>query len=574
MALTKVTYSMIAGAVSNIQDFGAVGDGVTDDAASIQLALNSGAKSVFIPAGTYRVNTTLEIPSDVEVCGVGNSSIISLGANASVILIDGTSDVYLHDFAINGNSATYTSTSNNAVFIDWRTTTGANVRLENLYIHDVGGVGIIGLAAVGTPSSGVQIEKCRVENTGAHGIITQDYISDVSICNNTVKASGLGFADRPGITASRYGKNVIISNNICIGSSSALGTSVHGISIDATENATCTGNIISGWKGYGIEVGFVTNGTFQGNSITGCTRASIALSGIESASSRNVNVSVIGNTCNSGSTQGIYAFMSGGTGIFFHENIVVSGNCVNGSTTQSGIEINFVNRLLVANNSVNNCFLSGLYVDNCKEINITGNNLIYNNATAIKNVSSLTLVGTTATVTSTAHGYSNGDIITIWGATPVNYNGSAAISNITANTFDYTTVSGLTSPAAGAIQCTKSNSFAHGGARVLWSVLTTKETCIFGINLIDKNAWRNVFDVTINGLYGYINDWLILREVRGVPPVNLLTSGAIANERDRMALFMINNKWVAAYNNAGTSNYAVLELDGSDTAWSNSATTP
>jgi hypothetical protein len=41
-----------------------------------------------------------------------------------------------------------------------------------------------------------------------------------------------------------------------------------------------------------------------------------------------------------------------------------------------------------------------------------------------------------------------------------------------------------------------------------------------------------------------------------------------------MALFMINNKWVAAYNNAGTSNYAVLELDGSDTAWSNSATTP
>ena len=266
--------------------------------------------------------------------------------------------------------------------------------------------------------------------------------------------------------------------------------------------------------------------------------------------------------------------MTSGTGVYFHESIVISSNTVNGTTTSSGIEIGFVNRLTVSNNSVYDSFLSGVYVDNCKEINITGNNLINNNCTAIKNVSSITLVGTTATVTSNAHGYSNGDVITIWGATPVNYNGSAAISNVTANTFDYTTVSGLTSPAVGEIQCTKSNSFSHGGARVLWSVLTTKETCIFGINLIDKNAWRNVYDVTVNGLYGYINDWLILREVRGVPPVNLLTSGAIANERDRMALFMVNNKWVAAYNNAGTSNYAVLDLDGADTAWSNSATAP
>jgi polygalacturonase len=31
MTLTKVTYSMIAGAVTNVQDFGAVGDGVADD---------------------------------------------------------------------------------------------------------------------------------------------------------------------------------------------------------------------------------------------------------------------------------------------------------------------------------------------------------------------------------------------------------------------------------------------------------------------------------------------------------------------------------------------------------------
>lgn len=52
MALTKVTYSMISDAPANVQDFGATGDGVTDDTAAIQAAVDS-SLSVFFPAGIY-----------------------------------------------------------------------------------------------------------------------------------------------------------------------------------------------------------------------------------------------------------------------------------------------------------------------------------------------------------------------------------------------------------------------------------------------------------------------------------------------------------------------------------------
>ena len=41
MSLTKVTYSMIDGSPVNVRDFGAVGDGVTNDTAAIQAAIDS-----------------------------------------------------------------------------------------------------------------------------------------------------------------------------------------------------------------------------------------------------------------------------------------------------------------------------------------------------------------------------------------------------------------------------------------------------------------------------------------------------------------------------------------------------
>jgi hypothetical protein len=61
MSLTKVSYSMIDGAPINVNSYGAVGDGVTDDSAAIQAALNAGTFVVGEPGATYKCNTSLTI---------------------------------------------------------------------------------------------------------------------------------------------------------------------------------------------------------------------------------------------------------------------------------------------------------------------------------------------------------------------------------------------------------------------------------------------------------------------------------------------------------------------------------
>jgi len=68
MALTKANYRMIDGAVANVLDFGAVGDGTTDDTTAVQAAVNSGANSVFFPDGTYLINA-VALPSNIHLFG-------------------------------------------------------------------------------------------------------------------------------------------------------------------------------------------------------------------------------------------------------------------------------------------------------------------------------------------------------------------------------------------------------------------------------------------------------------------------------------------------------------------------
>ncbi|MBV9645813.1 MAG: hypothetical protein JO334_19825, partial [Verrucomicrobia bacterium] len=91
----SIAYPRPSSACVNIQTLGAKGDGIADDSAVIQNALNN-YSDIFFPVGTYRTNGQLNIASGKHLYGQGvgtliqsDSSILPSGSNSAFVSVAG-----------------------------------------------------------------------------------------------------------------------------------------------------------------------------------------------------------------------------------------------------------------------------------------------------------------------------------------------------------------------------------------------------------------------------------------------------------------------------------------------------
>ena len=79
--------------------FGAVGDGVTDDSAALQAAIDSG-RSVFLPDGTYLIGSTVTISSNVTIFGSRDKSVLKFTGDGVLTTNGNLCNVRLNSFAV------------------------------------------------------------------------------------------------------------------------------------------------------------------------------------------------------------------------------------------------------------------------------------------------------------------------------------------------------------------------------------------------------------------------------------------------------------------------------------------
>ena len=337
MALTKVTYSMIEGAVVNVLDFGAVGNGVANDTAAIQAAIDSltVGGTVFFPTGTYLCSTGLTVADNNTVLDFAGGAALTYTTPTQILLTITGANCILQNATINA-PAVFDGT-NVAITYGVVRIQGEDFTADSCVLNNVPKAGFW----FDNINNGA-ITSCKINGGTAEGFFTG---------SNTVH---FGIYIDPSSSGSQG--NFVIANNFinrCIqGSGSGnLGAA------SFEQSITVTGNVFELCWDHGFySSGFANGHTVSANAFNAC-HVPVAVSGRNHVVSNNT---MVVQTTGTGLITDNEI-----TGISLRDPVgcVVTGNTIKGEGTSGGACIalddlvlfpgdNAVNDNIVANNTI------------------------------------------------------------------------------------------------------------------------------------------------------------------------------------------------------------------------------
>ncbi|UZR97139.1 glycosyl hydrolase family 28-related protein [Chondrinema litorale] len=215
---------------ANVKDFGAVGDGQTDDTKAFKNALNSigFGGQVCVPSGTYLISSTLSLKSNTTLSGEGFSSLIKRTRETSIFVSDSVSNVIVENLAIDFNGLEIPENANRlfANAIAFREHS-KNITIRNINIFDSQSNDVCCVHAILVR----QCENVWIENNLIEG-------------GSRIKAGGIGnkLIIKNNIVTDAYDNGITIADE---------GTGDHII----TRNYIIENNIIERAKGASIYLG-------------------------------------------------------------------------------------------------------------------------------------------------------------------------------------------------------------------------------------------------------------------------------------------------------------------------------
>ncbi len=301
----------------NAKDYGATGNGSTDDYPSLQAALNvvavAGKGALFIPAGTYMLSQDLVVPSNCLILGAGRGSTLKAAVNSltNCLKLSSVSHCMIANLQIDGNKA--------------------NVQQIGIQYVSLSGILI-------TNSDDITITGCYIHDCYVSGIMANGGCTNLVISNNRLVAC---FDNQIYVRAQNLSpytpcSYVTLTGNICSGGSYS-GIQVLGSSYVAITGNTCYSNGPTAAQGDGIGSEGGSHITITGNTCynNGVQGIHIRFTNEVGTNQQSSHIVVSGNECY-GHTSGNGD--AGGISVDDTDDIVVSGNVIYGN--QFGLNIN------------------------------------------------------------------------------------------------------------------------------------------------------------------------------------------------------------------------------------------
>lgn len=264
----------------NVQSFGATGNGITDDGAAIQRALDAAVttkQQLYFPAGTYRTSRALQAVSpptvpftyNVDILGTLSSTIQYVGtAPISAVLLLGT-NVNTYGYSVRNLRILGNTHSTNALQL----ITANHWNLDNLFLGECTGAGLyLGTNVIGTasnirvsaneigtwtvqPAVGIHAYFCNeitiisptIEKVGSIGILLDHNSLDCMVLGGTSEGNAGGASAGAGITIRDNSNRARIIGLDC---------EQNGVAFDVLIEGSVKAQIVNGYYDSGI---FVTN---------------------------------------------------------------------------------------------------------------------------------------------------------------------------------------------------------------------------------------------------------------------------------------------------------------------------
>lgn len=383
------------------RNYGATGDGSTNDTTSLKAALAAAVGGiVYVPVGTFVVDDSLTIPANTILRGAGEATVLSFTSSAAEACLlpssgSGVESLYVKDARATPPAATVGINLNSVNNVSIRgvrisgflgngisASGSANCVIADCRVHDIGdSASIDGDGILLSVCEMFRIIGCDVQSSGKHGInlagtSTSDTTRDVTVvgcvCNdNGDSGINVQLADRITMTGnvcdsnginggSTGGQGIQIADNctdILVASNATTNSTEQGIVVqNACNRVTLQGNTCSGntWSGIKVSDGS-TNVTVASNICIGNDLKGVLVDGSTTACD---GVTVVGNTCRSNGEDGIcWTSSSNGT---VSANLCIDNNTSNNS--KSGIVLDGTSSDVAVTGNV--CISSGTPAQN------------------------------------------------------------------------------------------------------------------------------------------------------------------------------------------------------------------
>jgi len=158
MALTKARNIMIKNSAANVVDYGADNTGASDSSSAIQAAIDSGANRIFIPEGTYSLNSLITVNTD-KIIIYGDFPVIKINNTSGGFLFSSCQEALIQDIEV---TTELFSGQNLSVGYALKFQNCINIRAENVAASWCQkGIWVLNDFSDGTDTTSVKLDQCQ-----------------------------------------------------------------------------------------------------------------------------------------------------------------------------------------------------------------------------------------------------------------------------------------------------------------------------------------------------------------------------------------------------------------------------